>query len=277
LPLLIVDIERFDSDGHTWCAVRPVDDEKWIEYLAIKYRDLRTEPIVPLSDLIMDGITVLSCDAIKHRLANAVLPTRGLGILSVARSDFGETISYCLLEDYYSTRFGYKSIRDRELVQLPGRGIDAIGVECLDQERLHLVLGETKTSTDHRSPPQVVDSAPDSLRAQHRGHLSEIGITCRKVWDAARRARDKETQELLIACALYLEEKRWDKLSLVAFSCLVRPRSLYKTTDYGSFRQNPDQFCPCKIRFTAFCVPSDEIEIVVDEWLNLARGREVEQ
>jgi hypothetical protein len=277
LPLVIIDIERFDSDGHTWCAVSPIDGEEWLDYLANKYRELRTEPIVPLSDLVMDGITVLACDALKHRLENAVLPDRGSGILRVERSDFGETISYCLLEDGYGTRIGYKSIRDRELIQLTGRGIDAIGVECSDEDGLCLVLGETKTSADHRSPPQVVDTGEDSLRAQHCGHLSEIDNTSRKVWDAARRARDKKTQELLFACALYFQDERWDKLSIIAFSCLVRPRSLYKTTDFGSFHNNPDQFSPCRIRFTTFCVPSEDLETVVDEWLNMARGEEVIQ
>jgi len=277
LTLAVIDIERFEQEPHCWFAVAPVVGEKWVENLAKKYRELRTESIVPLSDIVLDGVTVLYKKDLEERLARAVIPDRASGVLSVARSDFGETISYCLLEEHYGTRIAYKSIRDRELIQLAGRGIDAIGVECSDEQPLHLVLCETKTSTEQRSPPQVVDSAQESLRAQHKKHLSDLEATLRKVWDAARRARDKETQELLFAAGLYLQDERWDMLRLVAYSCLVRPRALYKSTDYGSFREKPSDFYPSKVRFTAFCVPSDDIEAVVDEWLQLAKvGEETE-
>lgn len=275
MPLAIIDIERFEDKPHCWCAVVPNAGEEWLQYLANKYRELRTEPVVPLSDIAVDGITVLKKSALEQVLARAVLPDRGTGKFSVARSDFGETISYCLLKDKYGTLFGYKSIRDRELIQLTGRGIDAIGVECPDGEPLHLILGETKTSADPSSPPQVVDSNRDSLRAQHQAHLSELQNTCRKVWDAARRSRDKHTQDLLSVAALYLQEEQWQNLRVVAFSCLVRPRNLYKSTDYGSFLNSPTDFHPSKIRFTTFCVPFDDMEAVIDKWLELAQGNEV--
>lgn len=277
MPLLVVDIDRIENDDNCWCAVAPAEGEDWVDYLAKRYRELRTESVVRINDIVLDGVTFLSKDAIQKHLTNALVPQKGSGIFRVERSDFGETISYCFLEDQYGTRFGYKSIRDRELIQFTGRGIDAIGVECHDQEPICLVLGETKTSAEHRSPPQVVDSAQDSLRAQHMRHLSDQDDTLGKVWNAARHARDKETQQLLFTAALYLQDERWDKLRIVAFSCLVRPHSLYETTDYGSFRKKPTDFYPGKIRFAAFCVPSDDIETLIDGWLEIAQGSEVEQ
>jgi hypothetical protein len=90
----------------------------------------------------LDGLT-FGKQAIENRLRQAAIPPRGGGNFAVPRSDFGETVAYCLLEERFGTRFGYKSIRDRELPRLPGRGIDAIGIEYTENGPLRLVLGET--------------------------------------------------------------------------------------------------------------------------------------
>jgi hypothetical protein len=45
----------------------------------------------------VEGIGVVSVEALRERLRVAAIPARGSGRLAVARSDFGETLAYCLL------------------------------------------------------------------------------------------------------------------------------------------------------------------------------------
>ena len=106
------------TDPHCWLVFVP-DGANWLKELASVYRALRTETRVPLAEIELDGIT-FSTDVLRQTLADALLPEKGTGWRRVERSDFAETISYCLLADVFKTRFGYKSVRDRELIQLPG-------------------------------------------------------------------------------------------------------------------------------------------------------------
>lgn len=273
MPISLIDLASTRRGRHTWRAASPDVSTPWLQYLAERYRDLRTESTIPINRIQFDGLS-FDVTAIRRRLTEAVLPDRSAGPLAVARSDFGETVSYCILAEKHSTRFGYKALRDREAINLPGRGIDAIGVEEANSGRLRLILGETKTSAEASSPPQVVDTAKDSLREQHLGHFADPHCTCSKVFDAARRAWDQRTQEMLFAAALFLEAHDWQRLDLVSFCCLVRQQNRYTENDYGSFKERPDDFGPCSIRFVIFCVPGDDIEKVVTEWLHLARSQE---
>ena len=187
---------------------------------------MRGECALPLTDISLDGIHVVSVEHLRERIRNATIPTYVSGgaagsmppTLAVVRSDFGEILCYMLNEDDHDTRFGYKSVRDRELTELPGRGIDAVGVEA--GQPLSLVLGEVKVSNENASPPQVVDSSSDSLGQQQRGHVGDLETTGKKIWDLARRTSDQQTRELFIQAALYFDDRRWDKLRLVV-CCLL--------------------------------------------------------
>src|SRR5207237_641083 len=110
--------------------------------------------------------------------------------------DFAETISYCLLADVFKTRFGYKSLRDRELVQLTGRGIDAIGIEVEENGDIRLVLGETKLSDEAKSPPAVVDKGDDCLLL-----LSELSTLVYSQWGQA------VTRFVVVEASLFVSEQ----------------------------------------------------------------------
>jgi hypothetical protein len=176
-----------------------------------------------------------------------------------------------LLEQSYGTRFGYKGVQDRELIYLPGRGIDAVGVENGNQ--LSLVLGEVKVSNENASPPQVVDYSDDSLKHQHRGHLGDLDTTKTKVWDLTRRASEVETRDLLFQAALYLDEERWDSLTLIACCFMIRPQGRYKEADFGSFKRSPRDYAPATVRFLVFCTPED-IETTVQNWYSTVEQTE---
>jgi hypothetical protein len=190
----------------------------------------------------------------------------------VTRSDFGETLCYMLLGQEYSTIFGYKSVRDRELINLPGRGIDAIGIE--NDGKLTLVLGEVKVSNANASPPQVVDASDDSLRNQHLGYLRELNITAKKIWNLSRHVLDATVRDLLFTALWCLEEQRLDKLQLVACCVLIRPRNRYTVKDFGSFVKRPADYEPARIRFVVVCIPGD-VEEVVDNWYATVKTTEL--
>lgn len=261
-------IESLDVSPHEYRAYAVSENADWQTSSAAEYIKLRTECSVPLEDVSVDGITVMDVEGIRQRLKNATVPkrrtfkTKREMNLDVIRSDLGETLSFMLLDEMYATKFGYKSVRDRELIQLPGRGIDAVGIESGNP--LTLVLGETKVSNED-SPPQVVDYTDDSLKAQHMKHLKDTKTTAGKIWNLSRHILDVELRNLYFLAAIYLEEQRWDQLRIVACCVLVRPRDKYQKSDYGSFRAKPANFAPADIRFLIVCLPSD-IDTSITDW-----------
>jgi len=210
LPFLVVDTSEVGD--HKFSTLEFEDNSNWMETVAAEYVRLRTECISTIRNISLDGIQILEVDTIKQYLQKATIPQRSGGNFDVTRSDFGETLCYMILEQEYCTMLGYKSVRDRELINLPGRGIDTIGIE--NDGKLTLVLGEVKVSNASASPPQVVDASDDSLRNQHLGHLNELNITTKKIWNLSRHVLDAAVRDLLFTALWCLEEQRLDKLQL---------------------------------------------------------------
>lgn len=268
MPFTYTLMESLDASPHQYRAYAVAEDDDWQRSSAAEYVKLRTECSLPVEDISVDGITVMDVEGIRQRLKNATVPkrrsfkTQREMSFDVIRSDLGETLSFMLLDEMYATKFGYKSVRDRELIQLPGRGIDAVGIE--DGDPLTLVLGETKVSNEE-SPPQVVDSSTDSLKAQHTEHLKDTKVTAAKIWNLARHVLDVRLRDLYFLAAFYLEEQRWEQLKIVACCVLVRPCEKYQQLDYGSFRAKPSNFAPADIRFLIICLPGD-IDSIITGW-----------
>jgi hypothetical protein len=267
--------QKLDTADHHFRVYAPHQASPWLQLIAQEYGNLRTECILPVNDILDDGIQSFASDVIKERIKRSSIPkkrSKGRGNSSnfdVVRSDFGETLCYMILSQEYGTKFGYKGIRDRETIQQPGRGIDAIGVE--EGNLLTLVLGEVKVSSDKESPPQVVDKSSDCLQNQHKDHIGDLDKTIDKLWNSFRQARDISTRDLFAKAFLLLEYQRWDKLQLVACCFLVRPDNLHKITDFGSFINQPDQYVPAKIRFIINTLPED-IDSTVNEWYQSANS-----
>jgi len=263
-------VEDLSASPHRYLCLKPNQKVDWQEQLARVYIDLRGGSPTPLSPLIFEGVQILDVSGLRTRIERSTLPKKRDSNFDVVRSDFGEVWSYVVLEGSFSTMFGYKQVRDRESIQWPGRGIDAIGVEYSDvSSKLALILVETKVSDEPASPPQVVDMAPDSLKAQHQTHLTEHDETCRKVWDVSRRALKQDVRNLLFTAALYLQDRRWDKLDLVCCCFLVRSTDVYQPSDFGSFRSSPSDYSPSLIRFLIMRIPG-RVNEAVNSWYSKA-------
>jgi hypothetical protein len=190
----------------------------------------------------------------------------------------GEVLGYELLEQEYQTRIGYKSVRDRELPQLPGRGIDVIGVELETpgadgKLRLRLLLGEVKVSDENRCPPRVVDANDDSLREQHRAHMAERGHTVSKVFQQAQRTIDSGARDLLFAAGLFLEREAWERVRVIACSVLVRSQRRCADGDCGTFYESPGDYAPATVRFLTIELPED-VETTVTKWVEKVNALE---
>lgn len=253
--------------AHHYTVYEPTQLSVWLDAVADEYVKLRTECVTPIQPIDLAGIGIVSTDAIKRRIAQATVPRPDIsrGAFSVTRADLSEVAAYMVLERDFNTAIGYKLVRDRELVQLPGRGIDAIGVES--DAKLMVVLAEVKFSDEDSSPsaPQVVDKAKDAMRKQHLGHMSELENTINKIWECGRQSRDQKLQSLYFSAALYLENGLYDKVGLVACCVLVRPKSKHSPGDFGSFAKSPDDFAPGNVRFIIFCLPNT-IDEVLKSW-----------
>lgn len=262
------EIIRTDSgsvEPHLYGTYKPTEMPLWLNAVASEYVQLRSECTIDLPDSIdVAGIGIFDVSLIKSKLAEKLVPpsTATNNPLSVTRSDLSETAAYMLLEREFGTRIAYKLVRDRELIQLPGRGIDAIGIE--DGQKLLIILCEIKFSDEASAPkaPQVVDTSKDGMRSQHRGHLSEISVTVAKIWDCARRAKNGEIQQSLMAAALYLENGMLDHVGIVSCCVLVRPEERHCVEDFGSFKNNPTDYQPASVRFLVWLLPGNLNEIL---------------
>lgn len=255
------------ASRHVFLTLKPKDMKRWLRAVAKEYVRLRTESVIPLPAMLdVSGIGVFDVSELKARLAKAVVPPddKHRKQFSVTRADLSEVAAYMLLEKKFGTEIAFKLVRDRELISLPGRGIDAIGLE--KKEKLLVVLSEVKCSDENSAPraPQVVDMKNDGLRKQHLGHLKELNQTIAKIWDCARRAKDVELQEGLLTAAIYLAEGCSEEVEIVSSCILVRPESRYSSGDFGSFKKSPEDFSPAAVRFLIWALPGDLDSILAD-------------
>ncbi|MDO6966107.1 hypothetical protein [Rhizobium alvei] len=268
-------VETLDAPHH-YSSYEPEDFSAWIDVVAAEYVRLRTSFAAPLPDLFeFPGLGGFTGAAIKARVAQATVPKEDYQKknFSVMRSDLSEVAAYMLLERTFGTEIAYKLVRDRELTKLPGRGIDAIGIEVGDKHVI--VLAEVKFSSESIKPgsaPQVVDKSDDCMRNQHLGHMKERRETIDKLMDCARRAASDAERDNLIAAAMYLEHELWDKVEVVSCCVLMRPKSLHTDADFGSFRTSPLDYEPARVRFLVWKLPG-VIDDILKAWAQAVENK----
>lgn len=265
-----------DVDNHHLRVFEPSGGD-WVARIAAEYRALRTASIAPLEPLSLEGVDIVNVDEVEAMLAAACVPTYQQGNFGVIRSDLAEVLLAWIQAEHYASKYGYRSVRDRELIQLPGRGIDQIGVELVEDSggvRVALVLGEAKTSSQSASPPSVVDTASDCLRVQHLDHIANREVTINKVLNASRHAREPEVAASLRVVAHLLKNDD-DRASIVVSSIVVRPDEVIAApSDFGSFYTSPTDYDPAHVRFILVRVPGN-VDAIAEEIGRLAAEIEV--
>ncbi len=267
MSISIEEIFREIDGRHVYIAMRLPYANGWLDILAEKYIEMRSQIEVLLSQVTGEGLSGFDTSKLVARIKEATIPyeeeNEKRKNFSIIRSDLGEALNYVLLEQTYGTKFAINLVTDRELVSAPGRGIDAIGVEE-DNGTLRLIFSEVKVSSDKKSPPGVVDGSKDSMHHQHLGHIGDRTSTTNKILTTAMKAKSPDIQALFFRAAILFENGHAD-LEVCAHCFLIRPEECYTDADFGRFKKKPDSYKPAYIRFEIVCVPED-IERVETTW-----------
>ncbi|MBA2283934.1 MAG: hypothetical protein H0W02_00475 [Ktedonobacteraceae bacterium] len=156
VPFVLID--TFDFDRHHFRVYEPGDSSNsdWLSPLAQEYIKLLTHRETALRKIVVNQNDLqMDVSHIQKYLRKASIPRYKAGNFNVVRSDFGELLCYMLLERDYGTSFGAKSICHRELRDLPGRGIDAIGVECDSNGLLTADFGSFRKTPGKYDPATI--------------------------------------------------------------------------------------------------------------------------
>ena len=71
------------------------------------------------------------------------------------------------------------------------------------------------------------------------------------------KSKKPEHKKMLAKIALWWSQNDDTSLKVIVCPFLVRKGDLYKNTDYGFFKTEPDYFKPGKIRFLIVCLHED--------------------
>ena len=185
----------------------------------------------------------------------------------IYRSDLGELLMTYYFEEKIpeGQRFviPLKNITFRELPELPGRGLDAIGYKY-SEDKVEILLGEAKVSADRKSPPAVVDINHDSLYKTQMKHKNDVPMVIRRLSNYEKRLNLPDASIIGFAI-LCLERKLTDKCTVTYGCTLIRDYAcVNETSDFGKLKSNVTDFEPGKVHFSILSFSNKSIEETVD-------------
>lgn len=140
-----------------------------------------------------------------------------------------------------------KNISSRELAQLPGRSLDAIGYR-IDNGLFNILLGEAKVSEQKKTPPDVVHVTEDSIYKSQKKHHDDLPMVIQKLSDYCRKLGAEDL--MTFACAvLCMETGQTDKYTLTFGCTLIRDFTCCGEKDYGKMQTNVSDFNPNDVHF----------------------------
>ena len=147
----------------------------------------------------------------------------------------GEVLAECYLEDFEKVRFHYPSSRDAKNPKANLQGADLVGFIDIDEHTTIFLFGEVKTSSDKRSPPQVMYGRSGMID-ELRGIKNNPDIRKALIKWLAFKVKDLSENEpfkkdYLKALKIYIQEGVEDKYYLIGI--LVRD-TIPKETDLKS-------------------------------------------
>lgn len=228
------------GEGHDLVAVLA----QTVRELYVKAARLREVLIAAMSETGAIVETGRIEEAIKRTLA-AAIPKPGvhpIPQLDVARNELAEALTHLALPALHGTVIPAPRIENKEIPNAPARGLDLLGLE---DPPLVAVISETKASDEAASPPAVVGSGDTSLRGQFMRFLGAEDRLLAELNFALKHA--KAEHHLLIGRAVMAQVQ--GTLALVAAPVLVRPMDRRGASDFGTFREQPGEFAPARVRF----------------------------
>lgn len=237
--------------------------DAFIEKFAKRYIQQRSEcqsnlNSIPINSLI-DGLP-FSTDFIQKviekntvfvdiaREAGGVPPA----LQDIYRSDLGEMLLTYYFEEKIAApeRFHIplKNITFRELAGLPGRGLDAIGYRIIN-DKVELLIGEAKVSTQKKNPPAVVHDADDSIWQTQVKFKNDRSLLVQRLSDYAKRLSAEHVAPIM-AAIVSMEYSLDDTFDIVFGCALIRDHDCMKVNeDFGVFYTRQTDFDPYQLSF----------------------------
>lgn len=250
--------------------------DKFIQKFSERYISQRTETQVNLDSLDSSqlddcGFNVEKLKQVIRKNAVAVDLKREKGLApailnDIYRSDLGEL----LMTYYFEEKIGedkrfiipLKNISSRELAQLPGRSLDAIGYR-IDKELFNILLGEAKVSEQKKTPPDVVHTAEDSIYKSQKKHHEDLPVVIQKLSDYCRKLGAEDF--IAFACAvLYMQTGQTDKYTLTFGCTLIRDYTCCSEKDFGKMQTDVSEFDPNDVHFVVLSFTQKTISETVD-------------
>ena len=178
----------------------------------------------------------------QHLVARDINREQGLSptvLNDIYRSDLGELLLTYYFEEKIGAKYKFnipiKNISYRELAEKPGRGMDAIGYNT-NSDKIAILFGEAKVSSEKKSPPQVVDVSNDSIYNTQLKFKKEKTIVLARLSDYYKRLGAKDAS--IIGAVILAIEKDLTTRYEITFGCvLIRP-AFCSFLDSFIFEQN---------------------------------------
>jgi hypothetical protein len=177
----------------------------------------------------------------------------------------GEALAECVLsdDDTREVFWPWNSVRDRRTPRASLPGADLVGF-CRQGEDVFLLFGEVKTSSDTKTPPNVMYGS-GGMTWQLEEEATRLDIQCALLkWLRARCSTDVHTELYRAAVQRYLQSE--GKAILLVGILLRDTKSDERDTKSRSTALSQKLAAPTRIEITAWYLP-----VPIAEWPNLMK------
>lgn len=254
--------------------------DRFIEKFADRYIRQRSELFDGISEDVLEQAESTECgfdlsSLLKVIRQNSVAPDlkrdnggKPLAFKDIYRSDLGELLTTYYFEEKISEdrRFliPIKNISYRERFDLPGRGFDAIGYRT-EPDKVNVLIGEAKVSSQKENPPHVVDKNDDSIYMSQKSHHDNTGMVLQRLTDYLRRLPSNNHFLVIAGVVINMEKRNTDRYDITYGCGLVRDsQCVDETKDFGKMQSLSHEFEPGMIDFAIFSFTEKTIDETVE-------------
>ncbi|GAA0960966.1 hypothetical protein [Streptomyces rhizosphaericus] len=270
-------VSEVTVNGHTYECYDVRPDDELVDEVARLVCELYVDPEVWVDSLRKASAELGSVAAdeelsqLLDEVAASVVPQMDMQArklhLQTPRNEVAEILAYDALRTLHKVIIPASRVREKEVSGQPTRGVDIFALVI--NPNVRAVISEVKASSDGASPPGVVSVGDDSMHAQTKKRLKDRNTLLRELNWAHKHTSPELKVE--VAKALILLSKK-DAEPPIAAPVLVRPVESYRDTDFGCFKEAPDEYAPAQVRFLVLRLPG-----TLEDFANrvYARAREV--
>ncbi len=254
--------------------------DRFIEKFADRYIKQRSELFGGISEELLELAESVGCGFDLNSLLQIVKynsvasdPKREngdkpLAFKDIYRSDLGELLTTYYFEEKISEdrRFliPIKNISYRERFDLPGRGFDAIGYRN-EPDKVNILIGEAKVSSQKVNPPHVVDKHDDSIYKSQKSHHDDTGMVLQRLTDYLRRLPFNNHFFVIAGVVINMKQGNTDKYDITYGCGLVRDyKCVDETKDFGKMQSLSHEFEPGMVDFAIFSFTEKTIDETIE-------------